>query len=85
MEEMRLKGDEAYFDALAAGRRKVLDNRTFKQPIRSIGMRACAILGENEIERGEVTIKHLGTRQQVVQAQAGAGDVVKRMLETKRG
>src|SRR5438093_10838292 len=48
MEEMRLKGDEAYFDALAAGRRKVLDNRTFKQPIRSIGMRACAILGENE-------------------------------------
>ena len=48
MEEMRLKGDEAYFDALAAGRRKVLDNRTFKQPIRSIGMRACAILGEYE-------------------------------------
>src|SRR5439155_24684061 len=48
MEEMRLKGDEAYFDALAAGRRKVLDNRTFKQPIGSIGMRACAILGESE-------------------------------------
>jgi CBS domain-containing protein len=48
MEEIRLKGDEAYYDALAAGRRKVIDNRTFKQPIRSIGMRACVILGENE-------------------------------------
>ncbi len=49
------------------------------------GIPCVAILGENEIERGEVTIKHLGTRQQVVQAQAGAGDVVKRMLETERG
>jgi len=44
-----------------------------------------AILGENEIERGEVTIKHLATREQVVGAQAGAGDVVKRMLEMERG
>jgi histidyl-tRNA synthetase len=44
-----------------------------------------AILGENEIERGEVTIKHLATRQQVVQAQAGAGETVKRMLEMERG
>jgi histidyl-tRNA synthetase len=49
------------------------------------GIPCVAILGENEIERGQVTIKHLGTRQQVVQAQAGAGDVVKRMLETERG
>jgi hypothetical protein len=32
-----------------------------------------------------VTIKHLGTRQQVVQAQAGAGETVKRMLEMERG
>jgi CBS domain-containing protein len=40
------EGDEAYFDALAKGRSKTLDNRTFKQPIRSIGLRAFATLAE---------------------------------------
>jgi len=41
------EGDEAYFDALAKGRSKVLDNRTFKQPIRSLGLRPSAVLGED--------------------------------------
>lgn len=45
--EQHTEGDEAYFDALAKGRSKVLDNRTFKQPIKSIGLRASAILGED--------------------------------------
>jgi len=40
------EGDEAYFDALAKGRSKTLDNKTFKQPIRSIGLRAWVGLGE---------------------------------------
>ena len=49
------------------------------------GIPCVAILGENEIERGEVTIKHLATRQQVVRTASEAGDEVKRMLETERG
>ena len=35
-----LKGDGAYFEALSKGRRKLLDRRTFQQPIRSMGRRA---------------------------------------------
>jgi histidyl-tRNA synthetase len=38
------------------------------------------MLGENEIQRGEVTIKHLASRQQVVAAQEKAGDAVKELV-----
>jgi histidyl-tRNA synthetase len=44
------------------------------------GIPCVAMLGENEIQRGEVTIKHLATRQQVVSAQAQAGDAVKELV-----
>jgi histidyl-tRNA synthetase len=44
------------------------------------GIPCVAILGENEIQRGEVTIKHLASRQQVVSAQAQAGDAVKELV-----
>lgn len=53
--ENPIEGDEAYFDALAKGRSKVLDNKTFKQPIRSIGLRACAILAEETTVAGAIT------------------------------
>ena len=46
----------------------------------SRGIACVAMLGENEIQRGEVTIKHLATRQQVVRAQSGAGDAVKELI-----
>jgi CBS domain-containing protein len=49
------EGDEAYFDALAKGKSKILDNRTFKLPIKSIGLRACAILGEDTTVAGAIT------------------------------
>lgn len=41
------EGDEAYFDALGKGRSKVLDHKTFKRPIRSMGLRPSAILSED--------------------------------------
>ena len=44
------------------------------------GIPCVAMLGENEIQRGEVTIKHLASRQQVVSAQAQAGDAVKELV-----
>ena len=40
------EGDEAYFDTLGKGRSKSLDNRTFKLPIKSIGLRSCAVLAK---------------------------------------
>jgi histidyl-tRNA synthetase len=46
----------------------------------SRGIACVAMLGENEIQRGEVTIKHLASRQQVVRAQRGAGDAVKELI-----
>ena len=45
MEEPRLPGDEAYDDAVASTPRKVIDERTFKKPIKSIGLRRSVILG----------------------------------------
>ena len=44
------------------------------------GIACVAMLGENEIQRGEVTIKHLASRQQVVSAQDGAGDAVRELV-----
>jgi histidyl-tRNA synthetase len=44
------------------------------------GIPCVAMLGENEIQRGEVTIKHLASRQQVVSAQERAGDTVKELV-----
>jgi CBS domain-containing protein len=44
-----LPGDEAYDDALdagAAGRRRVIDQATFQQPIRTVGMRRSVMLEE---------------------------------------
>jgi histidyl-tRNA synthetase len=46
----------------------------------SRGIPCVAMLGENEIQRGEVTIKHLASRQQVVAAQEKAGDAVKELV-----
>ena len=46
----------------------------------SRGIPCVAMLGENEIQRGEVTIKHLATRQQVVSAQDNAGDAVRELV-----
>jgi histidyl-tRNA synthetase len=46
----------------------------------SRGIPCVAILGENEIQRGEVTIKHLASRQQVVSAQDTAGDAVRELV-----
>jgi histidyl-tRNA synthetase len=44
------------------------------------GIPCVAMLGENEIQRGEVTIKHLASRQQLVSPQAQAGDAVKELV-----
>jgi len=46
----------------------------------SRGIPCVAMLGENEIQRGEVTIKHLASRQQVVRAQDNAGDAVRELV-----
>jgi histidyl-tRNA synthetase len=46
----------------------------------SRGIPCVAILGENEIARGEVTIKHLASRAQETHAQDRAGDAVKELL-----
>jgi histidyl-tRNA synthetase len=46
----------------------------------SRGIQCVAMLGENEIQRGEVTIKHLATRQQIVSAQENAGDAVRELV-----
>lgn len=46
----------------------------------SRGFACVAMLGDNEIERGEVAIKHLASRRQVVSAQERAGDVVKELI-----
>jgi histidyl-tRNA synthetase len=47
----------------------------------SRGIPCVAMLGENEIQRGEVTIKHLASRQQVVRSQTDAGDAVRELVE----
>jgi histidyl-tRNA synthetase len=46
----------------------------------SRGIPCVAILGEDEIQRREVTIKHLASRQQVVSAQDQAGDAVRELV-----
>ena len=46
----------------------------------SRGIPCVAMLGDNEIQRGEVTIKHLASRQQVVSAQDNAGDAVRELV-----
>ena len=46
--EESISGDEAYCEAPHKGRNKVLDRRTFQQPIRSIGLRACVVLSEEQ-------------------------------------
>jgi histidyl-tRNA synthetase len=46
----------------------------------SRGIPCVAMLGENEIARNEVTIKHLASRAQVTHAQERAGDAVKELL-----
>ena len=43
------------------------------------GIPCVAMLGENEIRRGEVTIKHLASRRQVVSTRDGAGDAVREL------
>ena len=48
MDDHVLPGDEAYGEQITRGSRKVIDEQTFKQPIRSIGMRACVVLREDE-------------------------------------
>jgi len=47
----------------------------------SRGIPCVAMLGENEIQRGEVTIKHLASRQQIVSVHDKAGDAVKELVE----
>jgi histidyl-tRNA synthetase len=46
----------------------------------SRGIPCVAMLGENEIARQEVTIKHLGTRAQETHPRDKAGDAVKELL-----
>jgi histidyl-tRNA synthetase len=46
----------------------------------SRGIPCVAMLGENEIARSEVTIKHLASRAQNVYSQERAGDAVKELL-----
>jgi histidyl-tRNA synthetase len=46
----------------------------------SRGIPCVAMLGEDEIQRREVTIKHLASRQQVVRAQDQAGDAVRELV-----
>jgi len=46
----------------------------------SRGIPCVAILGENEIARNEVTIKHLASRAQETHARDRAGDAVKELL-----
>ena len=46
----------------------------------SRGIPCVAMLGENEIARREVTIKHLASRAQATHAQERAGDAVKELL-----
>jgi histidyl-tRNA synthetase len=46
----------------------------------SRGIPCVAMIGENEIARGEVTIKHMGSRAQGTHPQGKAGDVVKELL-----
>lgn len=48
MDERILPGDEAYDDPIGGGRRKVIDPRTFKKPIKSIGLRHSAALDQDE-------------------------------------
>jgi histidyl-tRNA synthetase len=76
--------------ALAAGlRRRNLRVFVYPEPDKigkqikyaeSRGIPCVAILGENEIQRGEVTIKHLASRQQVVSARDNAGDAVRELI-----
>ncbi len=76
--------------ALAAGlRRRNLRVFVYPEPDKigkqikyaeSRGIPCVAMLGENEIQRGEVTIKHLASRQQVVSAQDTAGDAVRELV-----
>jgi histidyl-tRNA synthetase len=76
--------------ALAAGlRRRNLRVFVYPEPDKigkqikyaeSRGIPCVAMLGENEIQRGEVTIKHLASRQQVVSAQDNAGDAVRELV-----
>jgi histidyl-tRNA synthetase len=44
------------------------------------GIPCVAMLGENEIQRGEVTIKHLASRRQVVSPREKAGDAVGELI-----
>ena len=44
------------------------------------GIPCVAMLGDNEIQRGEVAIKHLASRQQVVTGRDNAGDAVKELV-----
>jgi histidyl-tRNA synthetase len=46
----------------------------------SRGIPCVAMLGENEIARNEVTIKHLGSRAQHTHAQEKAAEAVKELL-----
>jgi CBS domain-containing protein len=48
MVDEELPGDEAYHDPIPKGPGKVLGDGTFCQPIRTVGMRACVILGEED-------------------------------------
>src|SRR5262245_32081544 len=70
--EQPIEGDEAYFDALAKGRSKVLDNRTFKQPIKSIGLRASAILGEETTVASAITAMRAAKIGSVLVTRGGA-------------
>lgn len=47
MEEPLPPGDEAYEDAISSKRRKAIDKKTFQKPIKSIGLRRWAVLGQD--------------------------------------
>jgi len=56
------EGDEAYYDALGkGGKSRVLDHKTFKQPLRSIGLRASVILREDTTVAAAITARRAAT------------------------
>jgi CBS domain-containing protein len=71
--EHHIEGDEGYFDALAKGKSRVLDNKTFKLPIRSIGLRASVILGEETSVAGAITAMRAAKIGSVLVIRKGGG------------
>jgi CBS domain-containing protein len=71
--ENPIEGDEAYYDALGKGRTRALDHKTFKQPIKSLGLRPSAILGEETTVAGAITAMRAAKIGSVLVTRQGGG------------